>query len=191
SHQILMQKLETIFKDKMLLYVFYQIIDSYQLSATKVAVPNLGLPIGNLTSQYFANFYLAGFDRFIKQKLMIKPYTRYMDDFIIWANNAQELNNILGKIENYLNENLDLTLKIKYINTTKYGLNFLSYRIFENRIELQSKAKKRFIKKINIYEQRLKKCSFTQSDYQRHALPLIAFTEHASAKGFRKKVFGY
>ena len=142
----------------MLLYIFHQIIDSY-ISEKTIQDPagyletsgmgeKSGLPIGNLTSQYFANFYLVGYDRFIKQTLGIKPYVRYMDDIIICANNAQELNTILQKTELFLQTQLQLTLKTKYINTTAHGLNFLSYRIFNNRIELQQKAKKRFIKKI-------------------------------------------
>jgi len=185
SHLILYNKLKTIFKDPILLEIFREIIESYHSTQGK------GLPIGNLTSQYFANFYLAEFDRFIKQTYQIKPYVRYMDDFILWANSPEELNNLLILITNYLEQNLDLSLKIGYINTTTHGLNFLSYRVFNNRIELQQKAKKRFIKKSKDYENKLQNGIFTQSDYQRHALPLISFTEKASAKGFRKKVFGY
>ncbi len=185
SHSILFEKLKTIFKDPDLLEIFRQIIESYHSSDDK------GLPIGNLTSQYFANFYLAEFDHFIKQTHQIKPYVRYMDDFILWANSPDELNKLANFIANYLQQNLDLSLKISYINTTTHGLNFLSYRIFQNRIELQQKSKKRFIKKINDYENKLQNGIFAQSDYQRHALPLISFTEKASAKGFRKKVFGY
>ena len=94
-------------------------------------------------------------------------------------------------VKNYLKEQLELDLKFSYINTTKHGLNFLSYRIFNNRIELQQKAKKRFLKKIKDYEQKLENGIFSESDYQRHVIPLISFTEKASSKGFRRKVFGY
>lgn len=185
SHTILIRKLKTVFKDPILLEIFTQIIDSYHISKGK------GLPIGNLTSQYFANFYLAKFDRFIKQENQIKPYVRYMDDFIIWAKTPEELNKTYALIKNYLKEQLELELKFSYINTTNHGLNFLSYRIFNNRIELQQKSKKRFIKKIRNYEQKLENGIFSQSEFQRHLIPLISFTEKASAKGFRKKVFGY
>ncbi len=197
SHKILNEKLQTIFKDPDLLYVFHQIIESYQSTIRPTATSGQtdknikGLPIGNLTSQYFANFYLAEFDRFVKQELQIKSYVRYMDDIIIWANTSQELNTILQKAEPFLTVKLELDLKIKYINTTVHGLNFLSYRIFDNHIELQCKSKKRFIKKMQLYETKLETDIFSQADYQRHVLPLTAFTEHASAKGFRKKVFGY
>ncbi len=183
SHTILKQKLETVFKDPMLLLIFDSIINSYQKQN------GIGLPIGNLTSQYFANFYLSKLDRYIKKYLKIKPYVRYMDDMVVWDSNPKQLTKICEILELYLNKELNLNLKIKYINTSKHGLNFLSYRIFSNRVELQQKAKKRFIKKIKFYEAQLKNNLFSQLDYQQHVTPLIAFTKHASSKGFRKKVF--
>lgn len=109
SHSILLKKLKTIFKDPDLLEIFRQIIESYHSSEGK------GLPIGNLTSQYFANFYLAEFDHFIKQTHRIKPYVRYMDDFILWANSPEKLNKILILITNYLQQYLALSLKIRKI----------------------------------------------------------------------------
>ena len=57
-----------------------------------------------------------------------------MDDIIIWANNAQELNTILQASELFLETKLQLALKTKYINTTEHGLNFLSYRIFNKNV---------------------------------------------------------
>ncbi len=183
SHVVLLQKLGTVFKDESLLQIFRLIIESY------ASTPNHGLPIGNLTSQYFANFYLSDFDRFIKQTLLIKAYVRYMDDFIIWSNNVSYLSSIIEQVEQYLNQELELQLKIKYANTMQHGLNFLSYRIFHNRIELQQKSKKRFVQKHQLYAEKLDTLEFSQADYQRHCMPLISFTEHASAKGFRKKVF--
>lgn len=183
SHLILNEKLNKMFKDQQLLTIFESIIGSYKVQENK------GLPIGNLTSQYFANFYLSELDRFIKNNLLIKPYVRYMDDFILWSNNAQQLTQIGEQIEIFLNRFLSLSLKLKYTNTTSHGLNFLSYRIFDNRIELQQKSKKRFIKKLKKYETNIASGTYTQAEYQQHITPLIAFTEHASAKGFRKKVF--
>ena len=150
---------------------------------------NTGLPIGNLTSQYFANFYLSSFDRYIKQHLQIKPYVRYMDDFIIWTTNPSEINTLIEQVTFYLKEELNLDLKIKYNNTCKHGLNFLSYRIFSNKIELQQKSKKRFIEKTKLFSSKYSQNEFTEKEYQQHLQPLTAFTLHASAKGFRQKVY--
>ncbi|MEA2041414.1 MAG: RNA-directed DNA polymerase, partial [Bacteroidota bacterium] len=184
SHQILNEKLKTIFKDPVLLQIFKEIISSYRKPTGKH-----GLPIGNLTSQYFANFYLADFDRYIKQNLQIKAYIRYMDDMLIWCNSSQKINEFYENIKSYLINNLQLKLKYHQINTTKHGVNFLSYRIFDTHTELARKSKSRFIKKIKRYNDNLEKNELSQQEYQRRVSALIAFTEHASAKGFRKKFF--
>ncbi len=81
SHSVLLEILRTVFKDGQLLDLFQQIIETYQKT------PGKGVPIGNLTSQYFANLYLSGFDHFIKDTLGIKRYVRYMDDMCLWGNN--------------------------------------------------------------------------------------------------------
>jgi len=192
SHDILKTKLAKIFNDENILNFFNQIIDSYSTSRkfeTSERFETNGLPIGNLTSQYFANFYLSSADHFIKEQLKAKYYVRYMDDMIIWHNNLDELKLIQNKFINFVSENLKLQFKINYINTTTHGLNFLSYRIFNNRTELQQKSKKRFIHKLKIYEQKLESNVFTQTDFRNHCIPLVAFTQHASTKGFRSKIF--
>ncbi len=99
SHKILMQKLEKMFKDPMLLYIFYQIIESYELKTPQVlenpaGLKDLrGLPIGNLTSQYFANLYLSASDHFVKEKLKTPMYIRYMDDMLFFENDRDKLKN--------------------------------------------------------------------------------------------------
>ena len=77
-HTVLKKQLQHLFKDYELLTIFAHIIDSYAAS------PNRGVPIGNLSSQYFANHYLAGLDHFIKEELRCKRYVRYMDDMVLW-----------------------------------------------------------------------------------------------------------
>ncbi|MBN2891591.1 MAG: hypothetical protein JXL97_06980 [Bacteroidales bacterium] len=122
-----------------------------EMSATKVAVPNSGLPIGNLTSQFFANVYLHELDNFVKNNLHQKFYIRYMDDFVIFSNNKQSLKDILPKIEDFLSENLSLNLKPKatIINQHTNGLSFLGTRIFRSVIRIKSENLKRISKKVN------------------------------------------
>jgi RNA-directed DNA polymerase len=147
------------------------------------------LPIGNLTSQYFANHYLSGFDHFMKEKIECKAYVRYMDDMIFWSNKSSDLKNTLVKACRYIEDELNLSLKVMIQNTTGHGVSFVGYRLFRTHIELNARSKKRFIGKINAYQQYLDDELWSQSDFQRHVLPLVAFTEHASSKGFRMKVF--
>jgi retron-type reverse transcriptase len=98
-----------------------------------------GLPIGNLTSQFFANVYLNNFDHFVKEKLKIKKYIRYVDDFAFFSNDRLELVQARRAIENYL---ASLRLKIHPIKSqifmTKQGANFLGFRIFPTHIRVRN-----------------------------------------------------
>lgn len=98
-----------------------------------------GLPIGNLTSQFFANVYLNEFDHFIKEKLHINKYLRYVDDFALFSNNYQSLAEVRPAIENSLSE---LRLKLHPIKNqlfeTKYGANFVGFRVLPDRIRVRN-----------------------------------------------------
>ena len=69
-----------------------------------------GIPIGNYTSQFFANIYLDKLDHLIKDKLRVKYYVRYMDDFVLLLNNKEEAKQILKEITEFLEKKLDLEL---------------------------------------------------------------------------------
>jgi len=93
-----------------------------------------GLPIGNLTSQLFANLYLNPLDHYLKEILRIRYYVRYMDDFIVFANNKSDLGEILKKIKDFLNiYKLELNSKTG-IAKIKQGIDFLGYRIWPTHI---------------------------------------------------------
>jgi len=147
-----------------------------------------GVPIGNLTSQYFANHYLARADHFVKEVLQIKAFVRYMDDSVLWHNDKEVLLNAGLRLKQYSGGELKLTLKPFCLNQNSHGLPFLSYLVYPDRIRLAQRSRKRFIKKLRLYANNLITGVWTQREYQDHVLPLIAFTEHAEAKEFRKKV---
>ena len=109
----------------------------------------LSIPIGNYTSQYFANIYLDKLDKYIKEKLKIKYYIRYMDDFVILLPTKEECIYMKRKISEYLREKLHLELNDKsryYPN--KMGVNFCGYRIYETHILLRNRSKKKIKEKI-------------------------------------------
>lgn len=91
------------------------------------AAENRGLPIGNFTSQVFANFYLDSFDHFIKHDLGIRYYGRYVDDFIIFHQSKEYLKKIISVLKNFLWQKLRLTLHPKKIYLQHYfkGAAFL------------------------------------------------------------------
>ncbi len=181
DHEVLKKLLAKRFKDKYLLHVFYQIIDSYQTQVGK------GLPIGNLTSQYFANHFLAYADHFILEKLQASAYVRYMDDMVIWSNDKNELLKIGNEFQSFINHNLLLTLKPFCLNSSEKGLPFLGYVLFPEKIFLNNNSRKRFKSKLKQYNYKLNNAEWNQVEYQAHVLPLIAFAKHANTFNLRTK----
>ncbi len=97
-----------------------------------------GLPIGNLTSQFFANVYLNSFDHFVKEQLKVAKYIRYAEDFALFSDSWEFLAGALTAVESYL---ATLRLKIHPIKSqlfkTRHGANFLGFRIFPERIRVR------------------------------------------------------
>lgn len=98
-----------------------------------------GLPIGNLTSQFFANVYLSGCDRFVKEQLQAKNYLRYVDDFALFSSDRLFLADCRGAIETYLET---LRLKIHPIKSqlfeTHYGASFVGFRVLPDRVRVRN-----------------------------------------------------
>jgi hypothetical protein len=94
--------------------------------------PGRGIPIGNLTSQYFANFYLSGFNHFVKEALRPEGYVRYMDDFILFSDSRDFLKSALERMKRCLGERLGLELKLPELTLAPVtqGITFLGFRVF-------------------------------------------------------------
>lgn len=183
THDILKGQLDRMFKEGNLCAMYAEIIDSYEDSKGK------GLPIGNLSSQYFANHYLSGLDHFIKENLSIKGYVRYMDDMILWHNDKAILKQANAGIRKYVAEHLSLELKPELLNRSRRGLPFLGYLVFPYNVKLAKRSKRRFIKKISEIEEQYHSGAWSEAECQRKGLSLLAFTNHANAVNWRKKVW--
>ncbi len=181
-HLTLKQQLARRFKEERLLSTFGKIIDSH------TAFPGRGVPIGNLTSQYFANHYLAGLDHFIKEKMQIKAYVRYMDDMVLWGYDKAQLKGAHLKIKAFVEQRLQSVLKPEVINRTRFGLPFLGYRILPDHLRLLQRSKRRFIRKMKIIESKYHSGEWDEATCQRHAQPLLAFILHADTKKLRENV---
>ena len=180
-HNVLLQLLCQKFKDEKLLALFSKIIDSYTNSPCK------GLPIGNLTSQYFANFYLAHADHYIKEDLKVKAYVRYMDDMVFWGKDNEALCQTRDRFAGFIETKLSLEVKPCCLHQTTQGLPFLGYTLFPVYTRLNKQSKKRFLRKIDDYNTKLEEGSWSQQEYASHVVPLIAFTKHASCSALRAK----
>ena len=122
SHEVLKEKLGRIYKDRNLLNIFSQIIDTYSVEEGK------GIPIGNLTSQYFANYYLSSLDHYIKEYLGVPVYVRYMDDMLLFENDKDKLKESVKAVAKYSTEKLKLNLKTPILKQTEDTISFLGYK---------------------------------------------------------------
>lgn len=107
-----------------------------------------GLPIGNLTSQFFANVYMNNFDNFCKRELKCKKYIRYVDDFVIFDDSKEALWQKKAKIEHYLCDKLKLSLRENIIlRKVDDGLDFLGYVIRPNYVLVRNRVVKNYKQK--------------------------------------------
>lgn len=142
NQAVLLGIIEKKIKDKKVINLIKEIISSFN-KETKI-----GIPIGNLTSQLFANIFLNQLDQFVKRELRSKYFIRYMDDFLILGE-KQDLHYLKEKISDYLQFDLKLKLHPKKANIfpSSKGIDFLGYVIFKNHVLLRKSTVKRFLKK--------------------------------------------
>lgn len=110
-----------------------------------------GLPIGNLTSQLFANVYLDAFDHFVKEKLRIRHYIRYTDDAVILHQDPVLLASLAGLIAAWLWRERRLSLHSRKFEIRKFnqGIDFLGYVALPYHRTLRTKTKKRMFRRVN------------------------------------------
>jgi len=130
-----------------------------------------GLPIGNLTSQFFANVYLNELDQFVKRELKAKYYFRYADDMVLLSKNKEKLKIWRDEINNFLKKNLDMELNAKKDKTGSVysGINFVGYIIKSNYILSRNRVVKNLKTKLHYFNQGLLLISGNQ---KQEALPL-------------------
>ncbi len=147
------------------------------------AQKNCGLPIGNLTSQLFGNIYLNSFDHFVKEKLKVKYYGRYVDDMFFMHHDKEFLKKLIPKFNNYLQKNLKLELHPKkiYLQEIRKGIPFLGAIIKPNRIYPNSRIIKSFRRKIELVNQgKLNNPNFFNS--------YLGQLKHYNSYNLRKKI---
>ncbi len=134
---------------------------------------NKGIPIGNMTSQLIAVYYLNDLDHYIKEKLHIKYYIRYMDDLILLHEDKDYLKYCYGEIKKFIsNEKLELNMKKTHIYSIKNGINFLGYRFVLNKnnkliVIMNSETKKRISRRLRYFRHNdLKRYNSSLSSYQ-------------------------
>lgn len=180
-HEILKSKLGRLFKDRVLLRLFTRLIDSYETT------PRNGIPIGSLTSQFFANMYLAYLDHFIQEELRCGRYVRYMDDLILWGE-REELKDWYCQIEVFCRETLQISFKPFILNRCGHGVSFLGHRVFPGRLLINQRSKKRFSRKVREALEEFRAGYLTESEFLIKIETLISFISHADTEALRRRV---
>jgi retron-type reverse transcriptase len=149
-----------------------------------------GLPIGNLTSQFFANVYLNRFDHFIQEKLKCRKYLRYVDDFALFADDPEFLADARLEIEDYL---ATLRLKIHPIKSqlyeVKYGVNFVGFRIFPDRIRVRSDNLRRSRQRMRVLQYDYTYGQIDLDELVRRLQAWEAHLKHGDTYRLRKQIF--
>jgi len=183
DHDILVKILDEYIPDGNILWLLKEIINSFNTEGKS----RVGLPLGNLTSQLFVNIYMNKFDQFAKHRLKAKCYIRYADDFVIISTDKKWLDQMVGEVSKFLNNELKLELhpnKI-FIKTFSSGVDFLGQIAFPNHKILRTKTKRRMFKKIKIRKEELRKGLISEESFNQSLQSYYGMLKHCN--GYKLK----
>jgi len=183
DHDILTLFIKRKINDKNTAWLIKEIIESFLTS------PGKGLPLGNITSQLFANIYLDKLDKFIKHKLKIRYYIRYCDDFIILDGNRDYLKTLISIVSRFLLEKLKLSLHSDKIEIRKYhqGVDFLGYVSFPYHRILRTKTEKRMFGKIKRRVKELRWGKVSPKSFDQTIQSYLGILKHCDSYKIKKK----
>ena len=149
-----------------------------------------GLPLGNVTSQDFANIYLNEVDQFCKRYLGLKWYVRYMDDICIIVKDRETARNVLAKIRTYVKDHLDLELNEKtHIYPLAQGINTLGFRIHTTHLEVRNSSKAAMKRRIKKIDEKVQSGRLTKKQAQQAVNAWLGHARHSNSYNLAKKIF--
>lgn len=151
-----------------------------------------GLPIGNLTSQFFANVFLDGFDHFVKERLGCRGYVRYVDDFALFHDDPRVLEGWRDAVAAYLGKRrLSLHPEKTVIASTRVPTTFLGYELHRGgRRRLPEDNVRRFRNRLRGMRDRWRARTISEEEIRQRAMAWIAHAERAHTEGLRRAIFG-
>ncbi len=178
DHARLKTVLRRVIKDAETLALLDHIIDSGSETGR-------GIPVGNLTSQLFANVYLDVLDKHIKEGLRVRYYIRYMDDFIILAHDIAELFRLWREIEDYLCVELGLRLNPKTgIVAAKNGVDFCGYRHFKDHKKVRKRSVRNMRRTVKIW----RAGKISRERFAKSLQSWLGHIQHADTYGLRQRM---
>lgn len=182
DHIRLYQLLSRRFKGEDFLNLLWRIIDSYH------STPNKGLPIGSLTSQHFANYYLNGADRFLTQHPQVGAVVRYMDDTLWWCHDKATAKQVLKAYTDYLETERFLQIKANvHINRSVHGVTYCGYRILPGAFKLTLRKKRRYQQLRKRWEASWQAGEINSLKLQQAYDAVHAITLHTDSLAWRKR----
>lgn len=147
DHEVLINIIKSKVKDGKIMWLTRKILNNFGTE-----IKGKGMPLGNYTSQFFANVYLNELDYFVKHKLRAKYYIRYVDDFVILHRNKKRLECFRDKIVEFLKElKIELHPNKTDIISLQKGVTFLGYKLFYKHKILRKRNRKYFLGKFDRY----------------------------------------
>jgi hypothetical protein len=186
DHDLLRGLLARMFKDRSLLDLLGRIIAHNPPGAA----PGTGLPIGNLTSQHFANLYLGELDHHLKDRLGVKGYLRYMDDLLLFGHDKPALHLLLAEIRRFLSDRLALSLKdnASVLAPVSEGIPFLGFRVYPGLIRLNRRTLRRFHCQVRDAERRYAGGEIGHAELNDSVASLYAHIAHADTLTLRRRM---
>lgn len=176
NHDILKEIVRKKIKDKKLLQLLDEIIDSAK-----------GVPIGNYLSQYFANLYLAYFDHWLKEDMGIKHYFRYADDMIFLHGDKAFLHGLLVAVNDYIRTELKLSLKSNFqvFPVDDRGIDFVGYVFFRTHTRMRKSIKKTFCRRVAKLRKRK---ALTQEQFKQEVAAWWGWAKHCDSRNLINKL---
>lgn len=182
NHACLLQILNRRFKGRAFIRQLQRIIQSYESSF------QCGLPIGLLTSQYFANYYLDGLDRYLEVHSKVRAYVRYMDDIIWWCDSRQTAQKTLLEIKDWLQHQRHLEVKPNIqIQASKQGVTYCGFRLTPGAIRLTRRLKSRYQQRRQYWENLYLQGIINASQLQNLYASVQAMTANTDSREWRRK----
>jgi hypothetical protein len=181
DHAVLKGLLARKLKDPGLMDLIGRVVDAHE------DAPGKGMPIGALTSQQFANYYLNGLDRFLLEECKVRGLVRYMDDLVWWGEDRAAVRDTLTAARCYAEEQLALQLKTPVLVGRSFqGLSFCGYRILPGRLFLSRRRKRRYAECRRQWEAAYAGGLIDAQTLQAGYTSALAITAHADAATWRR-----
>jgi retron-type reverse transcriptase len=186
AHPVLLNLLARRVRDDAAMKLIAEIVGSFRSEPGSAR----GLPLGNLTSQLFANVYLAELDAFVKHRLGVRRYVRFADDFAIAASSRGYLETLIGPIRAFLRHQLFLDLHPRKvtIRTFRQGIDFLGYVLLPHCRVLRTKTKRRMLRRLRDGVAAYRAGTVREESIEQPVRSYLGMLSHADSYGLRAEI---